>query len=135
METAIEEVKAPIPPKRKIAVIDSDRPTHTQNVFVYGSLRKGGTFHHVLDEESAVFLSTAQIVGDIFPTSLDFPCLMEGSGLVDGEVYAITKKLLRRLDFIEGHPQLYERTEIQTTSGLTVWVYFGREIQQYILQA
>jgi len=106
----------------------------TENVFVYGSLRKGYYNHDVLQSLPHKFLSKSQIKGEIFPTRFGFPCLMEGLGLVDGEVYAVDADSLDVLDWFEGHPNFYVRKEVQTTNGLSVWVYFGNEVQSAIIR-
>jgi gamma-glutamylaminecyclotransferase len=102
-------------------------------VFVYGSLRKGEGNHRVMESAGGVFCMSTRISGEKFNTSWGYPCLMEGLGLVDGEVYAVNDSGLRMLDCLEGHPDLYERRRARTVSGLVVWAYYGNSIQQAII--
>ena len=69
-------------------------------VFVYGSLRKTGHFHSVI--EDATFISQATMKGKIHDLG-NFPGLTpEAKGEVIGEVYDITERMLHHLDLIEG---------------------------------
>lgn len=102
-----------------------------QNVFVYGTLRSTERNHELLQKLGCMFVSKAQIRGEVLNTDLGIPFLMEGLGLVDGEVYATNEQGLRQLDYFEGHPTFYERREVQTESGIKVWVYFGTGVQAY----
>lgn len=104
------------------------------NVFVYGTLKQGECNHRVMERLNHKFLSIAQIRGDKFRTSYGFPCLVEGLGLVDGEVYAVDDEAVRDLDTFEGVPHLYERRQVRTLSGLEVNVYFGTGAQRGIIQ-
>lgn len=104
-----------------------------QNIFVYGTLRSTEGNHGMLKSLNHEFLSDAQIHGEVFHTSFGYPCLMEGLGLVDGEMYAVDLKGLGALDRFEGHPDLYTRRQVLTTTGLPVWVYFGNEVQAGII--
>lgn len=99
------------------------------NIFTYGTLRRGECNNGLLDVLRAEFLSTGQIRGEVLTANSGLPFLMEGLGLVDGDIYAVDGHALRFLDEFEGHPAWYERREVTTESGLKVWVYFGMGIQ------
>lgn len=86
-------------------------------VFVYGTLKKGKGSHRLLS--SAEFLGEAVTTPDF--TMYDFgyfPAVVAGgeSGVL-GEVYTIGKKIRRRLDTLEGHPNYYQRELIDTPYG------------------
>lgn len=49
---------------------------------------------------------------------------------VEVELYLVDKKILRRLDILEGHPEWYRRREVSVTideidTPITAWIYFG----------
>jgi gamma-glutamylcyclotransferase (GGCT)/AIG2-like uncharacterized protein YtfP len=109
----------------------------SENVFVYGSLREGQKNHYVLQMFPTFFLSKSQIKGEVKPTVHGFPCLLEGLGLVEGEVWATTKEGLQNLDRFEMHPYFYERRRarlISPSSGeetvMRVWAYYGTGVLQ-----
>lgn len=105
----------------------------TEKVFVYGSLRKGQENHEILSRHPHMFEGKVQIKGDVRPTSMGYPCLMEGLGLVDGEIYAVSKNTIYALDEFEGCPSLYQRLPVVTTTFIPAWAYYGTGIQRYIL--
>lgn len=116
-------------------------------IFVYGTLKKGNYFH-------SSFLGSADFLGD-YTTSSDYslyvgkwPYLIEEEDVpipeaknhvegefpkelekrgVEGEVYKVDKNLLERLDYLEGHPDFYERKKItvygKDGSELEAWAY------------
>ena len=53
-----------------------------------------------------------------------FPALVRGGEtVVAGEVYAVSDRLLARLDHLEGHPEFYRREWIALDSGEGVLAY------------
>lgn len=105
----------------------------TEHVFFYGSLRSGHSNHHQLQRIDNVRLSAKTFIkGDVFDTHYGFPCLMEGLGLVEGELYATNKQGLQYLDWFEGAPDFYERRRVTTSGGLEAWVYYGTGVQESI---
>lgn len=99
-------------------------------LFVYGSLKRGGTYHYLLTRHSARFLGTATLP-DTYPLlQLDYPCLIDqpGSGAaVHGELYHLPDAAAWAcIDALEEHPAVYRRRRIALESspcGLA-WVYF-----------
>ncbi|RAL26702.1 gamma-glutamylcyclotransferase family protein [Thermoflavimicrobium daqui] len=87
------------------------------NLFVYGSLRKGMKYHHLLQGAKLITLS-AWIRGLLYDTRQGYPGLTPGNGHVIGEIYHINKQILKRVDQLEDYygPQdprnLYERNEL-----------------------
>lgn len=99
----------------------------TERVFVYGSLRRGQSNHGQLlgaraEREGA--LEGADL-HDLGP----FPMAVPGSGLVQGEVFAVTREQLLALDRFEGVPRLYRRHRRRLLDGRRVWVYLGQAHQ------
>jgi gamma-glutamylcyclotransferase (GGCT)/AIG2-like uncharacterized protein YtfP len=95
------------------------------NVFVYGTLKRNHGNSHLL--KSASFLGRCYIEGrwKIYDTGY-FPCvvrLQEGApSRVVGEVYKVNLDTLRTLDMLEGHPNWYERVQVDTPWN-QAWVY------------
>lgn len=94
-------------------------------VFVYGTLLRGETNHHLLSrcECLGAWQTPPRFtLVDVGP----YPVLCTGgSGAVSGEVYAIDGVALARLDELEGYPNLYDRGRIVTPWG-PAWFYFQR---------
>jgi gamma-glutamylcyclotransferase (GGCT)/AIG2-like uncharacterized protein YtfP len=99
----------------------------TTVVFVYGSLRRGGQYHSLL--QGAEFLGTDSLdhidLYDLGP----YPMAIPGRNRLYGECYRIPLSLLPRLDELEDHPRLYQRQWVQLESGTSAWVYLGRPEQ------
>ncbi len=88
----------------------------TTKLFVYGSLKK--TFHNHL-----AFLSSSRFLGEA--VTLDYGFRMVSSfggsypiayykggsrwGYIKGELYGVDDDTLKRIDMLEGHPEVYRR--------------------------
>jgi gamma-glutamylaminecyclotransferase len=98
-------------------------------VFVYGTLRQGERNHGLLETAKAPFLGPAILPQATLYTHGDIPFIVSSStGGVVGEVYQVDKKLLKRLDWLEQHPDLYRRKLVKILrefqNPLEVWVYW-----------
>lgn len=90
-------------------------------VFVYGSLKRGGTNHDLL--EGAAFLGEAEVEGlEMHATGRGFPACVPGDGVVEGEVYRVDDETLLEVDRLEGVPDLYRRRRVE---GMWVYVWAG----------
>jgi gamma-glutamylaminecyclotransferase len=91
-------------------------------VFVYGTLRRGQTAHHLL--RGARFIDTARTEPEY--TLLDmgtYPALVSGGETaVLGEIYEIEADALAELDRYEDAPRLYRRV-LTPIGGHEVFVY------------
>ena len=102
----------------------SDEPR--ERVFVYGTLKRGFCNHALLDE--AEFIGEATTVerfgfylgaDDYAPEVEEIPYLYRHPKVTDeamsvhGEVWEISPTMLRQLDRLEGHPDWYQRENIQ----------------------
>ena len=90
-------------------------------LFVYGTLRQGGTNHHLIF--GSPFLGVATTADSyvmVTQKSRSFPYIFKHSDHhtvpVQGEMYEINQETLRRLDILEGHPDHYRRQQILVTS-------------------
>ena len=71
-------------------------------VFVYGSLKRGFSNFRFLSD--SVFVATGVTkfaIFDMFSYG-SFPAVCEGTHKISGELYSVTKAVLRRLDDLEG---------------------------------
>ncbi len=99
----------------------------TTEVFVYGSLLRGGQYHSWM--QGAEFLREDSISGiDLYDLG-PYPMAIPGRGRLYGECYRIPWELLSRLDELEDHPHLYERQWLRLDSGHWAWIYLGRAEQ------
>ncbi len=83
----------------------------THSVFVYGTLRKGGSNHFRMD--GAEFVGKGTVEGGIYlidsNPDLVFPALkLDNEGRVVGEVYQVSETQLIELDAFEGISERYE---------------------------
>ncbi|MEX0732767.1 MAG: gamma-glutamylcyclotransferase family protein [Aquisalimonadaceae bacterium] len=91
-------------------------------VFVYGSLRRGGTNHRFLKggrllgghrtEPHFRMLNLGRFPGVVQP----------GTTAIIGEVYGVNRRVLAALDVLEDYPRSYTRSRIATPWG-DAWIY------------
>jgi len=102
-------------------------PTHRlirPRVFVYGTLRRGGSNHGLLRTSRRL----GEFVTPPVYRMLDlgpFPGVVDGEHAIRGEVYEVSPAVLRRLDALEDHPRRYRRRVLQTPWG-RAWIYIYR---------
>ena len=105
----------------------SSSPTQKSDdklVFVYGSLRKGFGLNPVL--KSSSYVETVKTKPKYTMYSLGaFPCIVKGGDTaIVGELYNISPETERRLDMIEGVPQLYRKGKVEIKGYGNVLAYF-----------
>ncbi len=94
-------------------------------VFVYGTLRKGESNHHLL--ESSEYLGHYETEDDYTLYDVGpYPALVPGSKAISGEVYLIDDHTLQQLDILEDVPVEYRRETINTPYG-TAWIYLYQD--------
>ena len=98
--------------------------------FVYGTLRK--MFHnHGFIANAFKDVEEAKINGVLtYENGLPWAYKTEHiEDIIKGELYTMSDHVypdvLRVLDNLEGHPTMYERTQIKTLDGIDCWVYFS----------
>jgi gamma-glutamylcyclotransferase (GGCT)/AIG2-like uncharacterized protein YtfP len=107
-------------------------PNHpTTKVFVYGTLKPGGRYHHVAQEAGAFTFEKAYLEGfiiyDLEPEN--YPAVISGDGVVHGYVFDYEDidaalLMLDRLEAIYDSPPEYTREQaIVKPMNETVWVY------------
>jgi gamma-glutamylcyclotransferase (GGCT)/AIG2-like uncharacterized protein YtfP len=107
------------------------KPCSNDLLFAYGTLKKGGQYHHLIADKGAILLGsgTTRIP---YPLILaEYPCLLDrpGEGFrVKGEVYRLPDKdAWKTVDRLEDHPDEYlRRREPVEVDGkvLNPWTYF-----------
>jgi gamma-glutamylcyclotransferase (GGCT)/AIG2-like uncharacterized protein YtfP len=93
-------------------------------ICVYGTLRRGHGNHRIL--ENSEFLGEFRTENGYTMISLGgFPgLLLDGKDSIVCEVFKVdNKSTAQRLDMLEGYPNFYNRTQIDTPWG-KAWVYY-----------
>lgn len=86
-----------------------------RNVFVYGTLMEGETNHHYL--ENSTFLDMVTIEGYEMYNVGWYPAIIDGDGLIIGELYQVPNTDMPSIDILEGEGSLYiKRCETVTDS-------------------
>ena len=87
------------------------------NIIVYGTLKKQNLLHYHL--EKSQYIKPVKLRGfKMFNTEYSFPWAMfteEQSNSLYGEMYAVDKETLTRLDAVESEGSLYQRINLQET--------------------
>ena len=99
-------------------------PERLDRLFVYGSLKKEGSAHHLL--QGAQRERDGSVAGFERIQSNGYPMLRRGRDaktVVEGEVYAIPPDLWPGLDRWEDAPSVYRRCRVQLRDGRMVWLY------------
>lgn len=116
---------------------DENKDAKGIRVFVYGTLKSGhGNNRAYLEGNSgARLLGRCFIYGNYGLRDLGFfPCAVETTDGVDrhivGEVYLVDTNTLDSLDCLEGHPDWYERKQVETP-WKRAWCYFMPDRPDY----
>jgi gamma-glutamylcyclotransferase (GGCT)/AIG2-like uncharacterized protein YtfP len=110
---------------------DVDLPPDGSLLFVYGTLQRGGQYHHFLQECKAEFAGEGTLQTRYPLILAEYPCLLDqpGQGFqVEGELYRISRSEdWRAIDRLEAHPVEYTRRPESVESGIEIhraWTYF-----------
>lgn len=84
------------------------------NVFVYGTLLSGEYNHDVLGDSELTFSGYVKIPYRMINLGA-FPALIKDTKehKIYGEIYSVTKDVLKDLDMLEGVPILYKRAYVK----------------------
>ena len=96
------------------------------HVFVYGTLRRGGTRAMPIIFPDAMFIDNATVPGRLYDLGA-YPGLLldESDSLVVGEVYEVDDEILKRLDDFEAASN-YRRKQVEISLGSqrkVCWTY------------
>lgn len=90
-------------------------------VCVYGTLRADCGNHRLL--AGGEFLGMVRVEGWAMYSMGGFPAIVPAEGsVVTGEVYRVTRSIMKKLDGLEGYPGWYSRTKVPTEFG-PAWIY------------
>ena len=87
-------------------------------VFVYGTLKKGKPNNYLL--QSSELLGESIVKGQLYYYGMEgsFPvAVLEEDGEIKGEVWLVDDKTLTNLDLLEGYPDWYSKSKINTEHG------------------
>ncbi|MGH7460267.1 MAG: gamma-glutamylcyclotransferase family protein [Longimicrobiales bacterium] len=98
----------------------------TFNLFVYGTLKRGGTASHLMKDST--YIGTATVGGILYDMDGEYTALMlYGAEPVDGEVWCCPWQLLARLDAYERvSTGLFRRVGVSVQHGndaIPCWTY------------
>jgi gamma-glutamylcyclotransferase (GGCT)/AIG2-like uncharacterized protein YtfP len=87
-------------------------------VFVYGSLKRGGRLHRYLERAEFLGAGATEPGWTLYNVGA-FPAMVreEGTAGVIGEVFRVDEETLRRLDAVERVPALYRREPVRLAEG------------------
>ena len=106
--------------------------TTKYQVFVYGTLKRGGHNHFLLQATKGYPATAPQI--DLY-AGPHYPYAVRGRGQAVGEVYEVNEAILKTLDDLEGHPHNYHRelTSVNFIGGKAVkaWIYLNNKAYHY----
>ena len=105
------------------------------SIFVYGTLRKGGLYHHMI-RDHVISCEKIRLSGlRMYDDGRGYPLLVRSNeeDYVIGELFQLHDphgRLLTALDELEGASEetsfgerLYRRELVEVKTGLTAWVY------------
>jgi gamma-glutamylcyclotransferase (GGCT)/AIG2-like uncharacterized protein YtfP len=97
----------------------------THKLFVYGTLKKGGSNHKFLCYSKFLgTLKTQEHSFDMVELGSIPGVVKGGSSAIEGELYEIDDDVLKLTDALEGNGSLYERSIVTLDNGETAWLYF-----------
>lgn len=111
-------------------------------IFVYGTLRMGYGNHSLIKDSKLIGAAITREKYYMFANGIPYVTkpeslpkskltILENPIQITGEVYAVTKAKLDRLDLLEGHPNWYKREEVRVIvedgTELSAWLYFNDE--------
>lgn len=100
-----------------------------KELFVYGTLKKGGKWHHLIEDEQ--FLGEDSVEGEMYLEKGGYyPILYVGTDLITGEVYSVRPEAYDAVVALEADAN-YDVVTVTTVGGRAVTVfYFTDETQK-----
>jgi gamma-glutamylcyclotransferase (GGCT)/AIG2-like uncharacterized protein YtfP len=93
-----------------------------ETVFVYGTLRKGGSNHHRM--AGALKLGAGTVRGRLFHVDWYPGIILDHAGNeIHGEVYVVDAETLAALDEFEGDAYARVRVEVAGTAAHDAWIW------------
>lgn len=109
-------------------------PSEARHVFVYGTLRRGGRNDIARFRPAPRYVADARIPGTLYDLGSYPGAVLGGSGVLVGEVYAITPSLEAQLDRLEevrpDDSGEYIKREVRVKAGAAELLCLVYEIHQ-----
>jgi gamma-glutamylcyclotransferase (GGCT)/AIG2-like uncharacterized protein YtfP len=100
-------------------------------VFVYGTLKSGFRNNRLI---AGCKFQPAIAEGIELHDGPGYPYAKKGTGIIYGELYEVSKEVMKRLDMLEGHPRHYERTKVNVFADgqdVEAWIYLSKFADKY----
>ena|SRR5689334_14325654 len=101
-------------------------------VFVYGTLKYGKSNHKLLSTSELVGQAETEPAFNMFALGYFPGCAIGGNTKIKGEVYKVNDEVLKKLDWLEGHPNHFKRIEVKTSLG-EAWMYTVDDLRYTVL--
>lgn len=98
-------------------------------VAVYGTLRAGFGNHRLLQDSE--YVGPVSIKGVMYDLGAYPAVSLKGDNLISCEVYEVDDTTLGKLDWLEGHPDFYERRRVHTHKFGDVFMYIIDDLEGY----
>ena len=103
-------------------------------IFVYGTLKKGYLNHYLLVDAESIGKARTANKYSMYPSICNnYPFAIESKkeNFLNGEIYKINKNIEKKLDILEGFPDLYLKKEIdvilENEELIKATIYFKNE--------
>jgi len=97
-------------------------------VFVYGTLKKNEPNHRVLGNSEYVDKFVTDPKYTMYDIEGAYPAVvLRGRTRIHGELYNVNNRTLMNLDHLEGYPQLYLKTELDTPYGTAIMYVLNKK--------
>tara|TARA_R110002096_G_scaffold272843_10_gene466619 strand:+ start:601 stop:948 length:348 start_codon:yes stop_codon:yes gene_type:complete len=101
-----------------------------ENIFVYGTLRKGFSNHFIMKRMMNLGKGLTKEKYAMYGSGIPFLVETEPVTNITGELYMVDQTTFEILDILEGHPKWYKRKQVDVVvEGVEhkAWVYFNKK--------
>jgi gamma-glutamylcyclotransferase (GGCT)/AIG2-like uncharacterized protein YtfP len=98
--------------------------TPVTNIFVYGTLRRGGSNHFRM--EMARFVAAGMVSGRLYQIDWYPGLVLDAAAcVITGEIYQVSPEVLKELDLFEGAEYRRLQTQVRLPDGetLSAWIW------------
>lgn len=104
-------------------------------IFVYGTLKRGHGNHRYLAGSKFLGAGKTRNKYAMYVSGIPFVIVTEPVSQISGELYEVDDQTLCKLDQLEGHPNWYQREQVEIcldnnfgkSSAVTAWLYFNED--------
>lgn len=99
-----------------------------EKIFVYGTLKKGGKWHHLIENED--YLGQDTVRGEMYLEAGGYyPILFQGEEEIPGEIYEVSPKALEAVVELESDAN-YMLVQALTANGIPVELFYFTDESQ-----